>query len=142
MNSKEDIKMKCTTYKIFYLSLVLLLIVPVIFGQNKKVAELTKNRYALQNIISGIHSENEQIRKSSIYFAGFYRLIETEDMLIKQLKTEQCPENKILIGLALFRMESEKGMKELQKLCKSEKNIKVKRMSYSICKEYFENKAI
>ena len=96
----------------------------------------------MQNIFNSIQSENEQIRKSSIYFAGFYRLIETEDTLIEQLKTEQYPEIKILSGLALLRMGSDKGMKELQKICKSENNIKVKRMGYSIHKEYINNKAI
>ena len=31
---------------------------------------MTKHKYALQNIIMGIHSENEGVRESSIYLAG------------------------------------------------------------------------
>ena len=108
-------------------------------GQTKMVSEMTKQKYALQNIIMGIHSENEGVRESSIYFAGKYRFIDTEDALISQLKVEEDSDLKILIGLALFRMNSEKGMKELLTLAVKDEDSRVKRMSQAIYNEYYAN---
>ena len=59
--------------------------------------------------------------------------------MIKQLQVESEADIKILIGLAFFRMNSEKGMKELKEISDHDQNIKVKRMSQAICKEFFEN---
>ncbi len=111
-----------------------------IFAQHQKIAEITKNKYALQNIKSGILSENEQVRKSAIYFAGYYRIIETEEILIKQLKMETISEIKILLGLSLYRMNSDEGMKVLKKIIEFEKDLRVKRRGYAIFHEYLNNK--
>ena len=43
----------------------------------------------------GIQSENDGVRESSIYFAGKYRFIDTEDALIKQLKVEKESDIKV-----------------------------------------------
>ena len=122
-----------------YFALVAILFVLLVtdtFGQNQKVSELAKNKFALENLVSGIHSENHGVRESTIYFAGQYRFIDTEDALIEQLKVEKDSDIKVLIGLALFRMNSEKGMNELQMLTKNDSNPRVRRMSQAIYNEY------
>ena len=106
------------------------------FAQNKKISELVKNKFALENLVTGIHSENHGVRESTIYFAGQYRFIDTENALIEQLKVEKDSDIKVLIGLALFRMNSEKGMNELQMLTKNDSNPRVRRMSQAIYNEY------
>ena len=58
--------------------------------------------------------------------------IDTEDALIEQLKVEKESDIRVLIGLALYRMDSEKGMNELQKLALKDENPRVKRMSSAI----------
>ena len=68
-----------------------------------------------------------------------YRFIDTEDALINQLKVEKESDIKILIGLALFRMNSEKGMKELLSLAAKDENPRVRRMSQAIYNEYYAN---
>ncbi len=124
----------------FFLAAVLFLVlVSDLFGQEKHISELTDNKYALQNLIMGIHSDNPGVRESTIYFAGEYRFIETEDELIKQLKVETESDIKVLIGLALFRMNSEKGMNALQELSKSDSSLKVRRMSNAIFNEFLVN---
>jgi len=123
----------------FYFALVAILFVLLVtdtFGQNQKISELSKHKYALQNLVKGIHSENEGVRESSIYFAGQYRFIDTENALIEQLKVEKNSDIKVLIGLALFRMNSGKGMNELQMLTKKDSNPRVRRMSQAIYNEY------
>jgi K+ transporter len=117
-------------------AILFVLLVTDSFGQNQKVSELSKHKYALQNLVNGIHSENQGVRESSIYFAGKYRFIDTEDALIDQLKVEKEPDIKVLIGLALFRMNSNKGMNELQKLALNDDNPRVRRMSLAIYNEY------
>lgn len=126
----------------FYFLLVAILFVLLVtdsFGQTQKISEVSKHKFALQNLEMGIQSDNEGVRESSIYLAGQYRFIDTEDALIKQLKVEKDSDIKVLIGLALFRMNSEKGMSELQRLASIDENPRVKRMSYAIYNEYQVN---
>ena len=126
----------------FYFALVAILFVFLVtdtFGQNQKISDLSKHKYALQNLVLGIHSENKGVRESSIYLAGQYRFIDTENALIEQLKVEKDSDIKVLIGLALFRMNSEKGMNELQMLTKKDSNPRVRRMSQAIYNEYLVN---
>lgn len=125
-----------------YFILVAILFVLLIsdsFGQNQKVSDLAKNKYALQNIVTAIQSENDGLRESAIYLAGEYRFIDTEDALLKQLKVEKQSDIKVLIGLALFRMGSDKGMKEMQNLAVTDSDARVRRMSYAIYNEYLVN---
>jgi len=125
-----------------YFALVAVLFVLLVtdsFGQNQKLSEVSKHEYALQNLVMGIHSENDGVRESSIYLAGQYRFIDTEDALLKQLKVEKNSDIKVLIGLALFRMNSEKGMNELQRLATKDENPRVRRMSSAIYSEYLVN---
>ena len=120
-------------------AILFVLLVTNAFGQNQKISEVSKHNYALQNLEMGIKSENEGVRESAIYFAGKYRFIDTENALIEQLKVEKDSDIKVLIGLALFRMSSEKGMNELQNLASKDENPRVRRMSYAIYNEYLVN---
>lgn len=136
---------KLLLHKVEELSFILVLLffvlgITVSFGQNQKLSSVTNHKYALQNLEMGIQSENQGVRKSAIYLAGKYQFIETEDTLIKQLKVESESNIKVLIGLALFRMNSEKGMNELYKLVSSDKNPRVRKMSQAIYCVYLENK--
>lgn len=109
-----------------------------LFAQNT-LAEFTKHKYALDNLIMGIHSENEGVRKSAIYFAGKYKVSETAQDLIDQLNREDNSSIKILIALALFEMDSKEGLEAVKKLSLSDKNIKVRRMTAFIYNEYLNN---
>ena len=127
--------------KVYFILVVILFffLVTDTFGQNKKISDLSKHKYALQNLEMGIQSENDGVRESAIYLAGQYRFIDTEDALIKQLKVEKKSDIKVLIGLALFRMSSEKGMNELLGLATQDENSRVRRMSSAIYSEYLVN---
>jgi HEAT repeat protein len=120
-------------------AILFVLLLSETFGQNQKVSDLTKSKYALENLNSAIQSKNDGVRESAIYLAGEYRFIETEDALIKQLKVEKKADIKILIGLALFRMDSEKGMNEMQNLAVSDSDSRVRKMSYAIYNEFLVN---
>lgn len=127
--------------KLYFLLVALLfvLLITDTFGQNQKISDITKTKNAQENLIMGIKSYNDGVRESSIYFAGKYRLIDTEQALIDQIKIERDSDIKVLIGLALFRMGSEKGMNEMHKLAVNDDDPKVRRMSSAIYHEYLVN---
>jgi len=112
------------------------------YGQSKMIDELTYDKNAIENIKACIKSENRGVRESSIYLAGLYKMIVTEDALIAQLKREPLRDLKVLIALALFRMHSEKGMKELPQIILNDKDKRVIRMCHAIYSEYLKTKFI
>lgn len=126
-------------YSTLIVLILFTLMISTTMAQNHKVNDLSNHKYAKQNLITAIHSQNTGVRESAVYLAGKYRFIDLEDELINQLKVESNPDVKILIGLALFRMNSEKGMTELKAVSIYDKSLKVKQMSRAICKGYFEN---
>ena len=112
-----------------------------VFAQKNSIKDVTTNKYALQNLVAGIHSDNTGLKRSSIYFAGKYRIAETEDVLIAQLKEEKVPSTRILIALVLYEMGSEVGLIEVKKLSMNDKDAKVRRMTTQIYNEYLVNNA-
>lgn len=112
-----------------------LLLTNSIFAQNT-LSEFTKHEYALDNLKMGIHSANEGVRKSAIYFAGKYKALEAAGELIDQLNKEENASIRILIALALFEMDSKEGMEAVKELSIKDKNLKVRRMAAFILDEY------
>jgi len=128
------------TYKTF-LTAVLLTVVLTGSGytQSNSIKDITAHKYALDNLIAGIHSENDGVRRNSIYFAGYYKIVETEDALIAQLKDENDPSTRILIALVLYELGSEEGLLEVKDISLNDKNAKVRRMAAQIYNEYLVN---
>jgi len=110
-----------------------------VFSQANSIRDITANKYALKNLIAGIHSDNDGVKRNSIYFAGYYRVVETEDALISQLKKEEKPSTRILISLVLYEIGSEKGLNEVKDLSLNDENAKVRRMAKEIYNEYLVN---
>ncbi|MCU0365572.1 MAG: HEAT repeat domain-containing protein [Ignavibacteriaceae bacterium] len=106
-----------------------------------KTTRFTPNKHALENLVAGIHSDNTGVKRSAIYFAGKYRIAETEEALIAQLKTENDPSTRILIALVLYELGSEEGLLEVKDLSLNDKNTKVRRMATQIYNEYMVNDA-
>jgi HEAT repeat protein len=79
------------------------------------------------------------VKRSSIYFAGKYRIAEAEDALIDQLNEEEDAGTRILIALVLYEMGSEEGLLEVQKLSLNDEDAKVRRMATQIFNEYLVN---
>jgi hypothetical protein len=86
------------------------------FAQTYSIKEITKNKYALDNLIASIKSENCGIKRSAIYFAGKYRIKESENVLIDELKKEKEACTKILIALVLYELGNYYGLMYVQGL--------------------------
>ena len=126
-----------------FLAVVLLATVLTVPGytQSNSIKDITAHKYALENLIAGIHSENDGVRRNSIYFAGYYKIVEAEDALIAQLKEEKDPSTRILISLVLYELGSEEGLLEVKDLSLKDKDAKVRRMATQIYNEYLVNDA-
>jgi hypothetical protein len=61
---------------IFTIVLLIAMIFPVSFilAQNNSIKEVTSHKYALDNLLAGIKSDNEGVRRSSIYYTGKYKI--------------------------------------------------------------------
>jgi HEAT repeat protein len=110
----------------FFTSIILIFLSTSVFAQ-KPISE-----NAIKNLITGIASENEGLRKSSIYFAGKYEYIETVESLANQLVKEENPSIKILIANALFRIGDPNSMEMVLKVSIKDNNPKVKRITSAI----------
>ena len=125
--------------------LTVVLLAAVLMGsgytQSNSIKDITAHKYALENLIAGINSENDGVRRNSIYFAGYYKIVETEDALIHQLKVENDPSTRILIALVLYELGSEEGLLEVKDLSLNDENAKVRRMATQIYNEYLVNDA-
>ena len=110
-----------------------------VYSQKNSIKDVTPNKYALQNLVAGIQSDNTGVKRSAIYFAGKYRIAEAEETLIIQLKEENDPSTKILIALVLYEMGSEEGLLEVKELSMNDEDAKVRRMATQIYNEYLVN---
>ncbi len=108
-------------------------------AQETSISNITSGKYALKNLLAGIQSQNEGVRRSSIYFAGKYKIAEAEKTLIDQLHREKNAGTRILIALVLYEMGSVDGLLEVKKLSKEDIDPKVRRMSTQIYYEYLIN---
>ena len=108
-------------------------------AQSISIKELTKSKYALDNLIAGIKSENCGIKRSSIYFAGKYRIKEVKDVLLDQLRNENESCTRILIAMVLYEMGSTDGLLLVRDLIQTDEDVKVRRMATHIYYEYLKN---
>jgi len=108
-------------------------------AQMTPISSVTSNEHALMNLLAGIKSDNDGVKRSCIYFAGKYKIAEAEDALIEQLHNEENSSTRILIALVLYEMGSIDGLLEVNKLSKADINPEVRRMSTHIYNEYLIN---
>ena len=140
MLNKVKSRLSGKTYKgMLTTALLTLVLTTSAFSQNNSIKEAMDNKYALKNLVAGIHSENDGVRRSTIYLAGYYRITEAEDALIDQLTDEKNASTRILISLVLFELGSEKGMQEVKNVSVSDADAKVRRMATQIYNEYIVN---
>lgn len=128
--------------KTLVFTLVLVLLTGRISNGQTASAELKKHKRMIENLIIGIQSPNEGVKRECIYYAGKYEFTETIDVLIDVLKNEKNPKNRALIALALYRIGDEKGIQAVYDAASTESDAKVKRTYSAIVAEYKAAKAI
>lgn len=117
-----------------YLTVFLFVAVGFSFAQSK--AKL--NPIAIENLVTGIHSENLGLQKSSIFFAGSYKIEETVDALREEMLSNENPSIKILAALALYEIHNEDALDDLERLVRDvNQDYHIRRMAKAICDEWY-----
>jgi HEAT repeat protein len=107
------------------------IIITIFFSISLNAQKPTDTK-AISNLINGINSENEGLRRSSIYFAGKYEYRETTSALVEQLKKEKNPNTRLLIANSLFRIGDPEAMKSVLEISRKDSNNKVRRIAGAI----------
>jgi hypothetical protein len=135
---------KSTAASLVSIILILLFAVSVSFAgvqeKSKQTDEFKFNEREIADLERGISSQNEGVKKSSIYLAGLYNIAEASDALLNQLKVEENPDVRILIALVLYRIGDDNSIQAVKDLSVKDENAKVRRMSSAIVKEFDLNK--
>ena len=114
----------------------MLMVSSIAYAKNDP-SELSRgNKNAVENLKVGIKSDNSGLKKSSIYFAGYYRIKETVPVLTEQIKKESDPKIRVLIALVLYKIGDEKSIGLVKELSAKDKNPEVRRMCACIYDAY------
>ncbi|MCX6150736.1 MAG: HEAT repeat domain-containing protein [Ignavibacteriales bacterium] len=100
--------------------------------------KVDKTKAAIENLKLGIKSENNGLRRSSIYMVGKYKLSELKNELMEQLKKETFPSNRILIALSLYQIGEADGIDLVKTFAEKDNDQKVRRMCTAIYNEYLK----
>jgi hypothetical protein len=114
----------------------MLMVSTLAYAKNDPSELNRKNKNAVENLKVGIKSDNAGLKKSSIYFAGFYRVAETVPALTEQIKKESDPKTRILIALVLYKIGDEKSIGLVKEMAAKDVNPEVRRMCTCIYDAY------
>jgi HEAT repeat protein len=117
------------------LGIMILLLTSVITGQQTITKSEQYQQRMIGNLITGINSENDGLKRSCIYFAGKYKIEETVDALVDQLEKENSTENKYLISLSLYLIGNDKGIEAVKRVAAFDRDPRAKRLAAAV---YFE----
>jgi HEAT repeat protein len=106
------------------------------YAQNNPVVLNLKNKSAIENLKTGIKSNNYGLKRSSIYYAGYYRIADALPALTETVKKEQDPKTRILIALVLYKIGEEKGINLVKEMADKDKDNEVRRMCTCIYNAY------
>jgi HEAT repeat protein len=114
----------------------MIMVSSIAYAKNDPSELNRKNKIAVENLKTGIKSENSGLKRSSIYFAGYYRVAETVPALTEQIKKESDPKTRILIALVLFKIGDEKSIGLVKEMAANDNNPEVRRMCTCIYDAY------
>jgi len=135
------------TVKLAAIVLIAALLSSNVFAVNFLKGNITKTlkneipEMMVKNLAMGIASDNLGLRRSCIYFAGFYEIEELVNPLVEQLAKEPDSNTRILIALSLYKIGSKDAIKAIEEVAKNDVNPKVKKMGIAILNEFHNDKS-
>jgi HEAT repeat protein len=114
----------------------MLMVSTLAYAKNDPSEFNRKNKNAIENLKVGIKSDNTGLKKSAIYFAGYYRVAETVPVLTEQMKKESDPKTRILIALVLYKIGDKKSIDLVKEAALKDNNPEVRRMCTCIYDAY------
>jgi len=89
----------------------------------------------VKNLITAVQSDNDGLKRSGIFLAGYYKVNEVGPVLLQSFSTENS-KNKILIALSLYQIRDEQHLMKLMELAEKESNLEVKRICDAVIEQY------
>ncbi|MFA6597459.1 MAG: HEAT repeat domain-containing protein [Ignavibacteriaceae bacterium] len=126
--------MKKTNYK----AVLIIALSLVLFSGISAQSKTSYPEKSVKNLVTAIESDNDGLKRSGIYWAGFYKVNETAPVLLELFPKENS-KNQILIALSLYQMGEENHIMKLLELSNSESNSEVKRMCNAVVEQYQKN---
>ncbi len=126
------------TVKIIAVVLVAALLSGNVFAKNNNLTNMPKSEIPevfIKNLAMGVTSDCAGLKKSCIYFAGFYEIEGMIKPIANQFAKETDPNTRVLIALALYKIGTPEAIKTVEKLVKNELDPKVKRIGMAILHE-------
>ena len=90
----------------------------------------------IDNLITGIKAENNGLMRSSVYFAGKYKITQATSVLLEVFEKETEPSNIILIALAIYEIGDRDAMMKVIDTANNTQDIKIKNMLSAIALQY------
>ncbi|MEJ2615339.1 MAG: HEAT repeat domain-containing protein [Ignavibacteriaceae bacterium] len=123
------------TVKIVTVVLVAALLSGNVFALNRNSSNMITSDVPeafVKNLALGLTSDCSGLKKSCIYFAGFYEIEGMVEPLADQFTKETDPNIRILIALALYKIGTPKAINTVESLVKKELDPRVKRIGMAI----------
>ncbi|MFO7445364.1 MAG: HEAT repeat domain-containing protein [Ignavibacteriaceae bacterium] len=95
-------------------------------SSSKEKTEIIIPEITIKNLAAGIQSDNEGLKRSSIYMAGFYNIEELSETLVNEMKTEKNADTRVLIAIVLFKIGSPEQLNDLEYLMLNDYSDEVK----------------
>lgn len=130
-------RIKNRFYQLTGLIVLILLLSDSVFSQQYKSEKLTE--CAVNNLLVGIKSDNDGLRRSSIYMAGKYKIEKMVNVLSEMLEAENDANTRILIALSLYQIGSENVLPAVRKASLNDKDVKVKKICTEIYNALIQN---
>ncbi|PKL87761.1 MAG: hypothetical protein CVV23_13740 [Ignavibacteriae bacterium HGW-Ignavibacteriae-2] len=120
-----------------YKNIILVIIVLILFSADKPLTANNKpNENAIKNLINGINSQNDGLKRSSIYLSGCYKINETVDALVKLIDHEVNISTKLLIIRSLYNIGDLKGMIKIHDISLYDENDNVRSIAAAVYQAY------
>lgn len=88
------------------------------------------------NLLMAISSDNPGLKKSGIYLAGKYKIDETVNLLLEEIKNGKNDSLKCLVALSLYRIGDETGIETIAQIARYGKSQDLKKLCRAIYQVY------
>ncbi len=90
----------------------------------------------IKNLEMGLRSDNDGLKKSCMYLAGFYEIEELVGPLVELLPNEKNPDTRIMIALTLYKIGTPEAINAVKQLAKTDGDPVVKRIGNMILNQF------
>ena len=111
------------------------------YGINRSSLESSETRSAaIKNLLIGLSSDNFGLRTSSAYVLGEIEAEEAVIPLMKMLRTEESENARIVAALALYKINTDKGLFAVKQATRFDESERVRKMCTNFYNETLREK--